>query len=96
MNDSAIGLVERHAEEDLQHIKDLVLHRMEQLFAKPASSDGSGSEPVVNDKSNEELIGVLQQRIKALELDKRNLQKRIEELEHQQNSASWWRWPFWR
>src|SRR5437870_4734697 len=51
VNDSAIGLVTRHEEEDMKHIKELVLLRMSQSFPPKSSSEENKSKEEQNDES---------------------------------------------
>lgn len=43
LNDTAIGLVHKVAQQDTQHIRDLVLYRMTQHFSSPSLSPSSSS-----------------------------------------------------
>eukprot|EP00026_Physarum_polycephalum_P008628 Phypoly_transcript_08721.p1 GENE.Phypoly_transcript_08721~~Phypoly_transcript_08721.p1 ORF type:complete len:383 (+),score=81.77 Phypoly_transcript_08721:284-1432(+) len=66
LNDSAIGLINRHQEEDLLHIRDLVLARMATTFPKKDAPIPAPATPEEKDekiRKLEEQIAVLQSRL---------------------------------
>jgi len=72
LNDSAIGLNSRYEEEDLVHIRDLVLLRMTQAF--PLPSDAAEEE---SNETTDSTIGELKEEIAKLhiQLDQANSEK---------------------
>jgi hypothetical protein len=76
LNDSAIGLVTRHKEEDLQLIKELVLFKMS--LAYPASTlpqqNAPSQYPIATSQTSEEALDqqLLKLKIRVGELEKQN------------------------
>jgi len=83
INDSAIGLVERHLEQDLQHIRELVLIKMATEFApkpKPEATTTTSSSSAVDPNSTEELKRKLtetEQQVLALQQQVHDLQTQL-------------------
>jgi len=101
VNDSAIGLVLRHKEQDLQHIKDLVLLRMEQAYPKAslsnsaaATTDSAKETTNSTTKTQDDLIGVLNQRIASLERDMAQLEASLKQQPNLPKNNGWFSWIF--
>jgi hypothetical protein len=60
LNDTAIGLVHEHEDEDMGHMRDLVVAKMEQLFVQKLESPR---------KSKRKEIATLKERLRVAELE---------------------------
>eukprot|EP01119_Soliformovum_irregulare_P003620 TRINITY_DN1437_c0_g1_i5.p2 TRINITY_DN1437_c0_g1~~TRINITY_DN1437_c0_g1_i5.p2 ORF type:complete len:220 (+),score=46.42 TRINITY_DN1437_c0_g1_i5:512-1171(+) len=81
LNDSAIGLVARHIQEDLAHIRDLVMLKLAEAYPLPSSSQ----QP---DQSSESTPAPLQEQLETLKLEISRQRVQIDKLEKELENKS--------
>jgi len=96
LNDTAIGLVHKYEEEDMQFIRDIVLTRMNLTFApkKPKEETGESSTkessetlPQSNADNSSDELQQLREKVALLEVQLANEKKKVEELTKSSNAA---------
>lgn len=88
LNDTAIGLVHAHAEEDMGHMRDVVLMRMEEHFGKqaaPVAASSSSSSTDLPTPGHD--VAALEEQIKMLQVQIRNEKNLREEAEKRTATA---------
>jgi len=79
LNDTAIGLVHEHEEEDMQHMRDLVILRMQEKFSKEGNPR---ADPVTeNVEAIAEKLKLLEIQIKREQQNQQQLEKKLAETE---------------
>jgi hypothetical protein len=68
LNDTAIGLVRRTEEEDMRHMREVVIANMNAQFSRKEGEDAGGAQEVAK----------LQEQIRALILEKLELQQQLD------------------